>query len=177
MPDIFLWLISANRRVAYRRFKPYELMYSENRQERGVHCGKVQSFFLKVRVFAQKMLFLAAGCRSISCLKPSWFFIGASNRWVLAVSLRIQLIDFLSSPCQHAKLSQINLFFAGPRRRRRKKWWRWIRNLGSRDCLLLVGTRFRKERLFSWFAKSWHTVESNENREWSGIRAAPIHAL
>lgn len=48
MPDVFLWLISGNRRVAYRRFKPYELLYSENRQERGVHCGKVQNFFLKV---------------------------------------------------------------------------------------------------------------------------------
>lgn len=48
LPDVFIWVISSGRRVAYQRIPCRELIYSVVDEECGRHCGKVQTMFLKV---------------------------------------------------------------------------------------------------------------------------------
>jgi len=48
LPDVFIWVISSGRRVAYQRIPGRELIYSVVDEECGRHCGKVQTMFLKV---------------------------------------------------------------------------------------------------------------------------------
>ncbi|XP_056144940.1 fer-1-like protein 6 [Lampris incognitus] len=47
LPDVFVWLLSNNKRVAYARLSARELLYSANPEERGRHCGKILTLFLK----------------------------------------------------------------------------------------------------------------------------------
>ena len=48
---MFVWLISNNRRVAYHRIKAKDLIFSIVNEEKGKNCAKVQTLFLKVRVY------------------------------------------------------------------------------------------------------------------------------
>ncbi|EZA59254.1 Otoferlin, partial [Ooceraea biroi] len=48
LPDVFIWVISSGRRVAYQRIPGRELIYSVVDEECGRHCGKVQTMFLKL---------------------------------------------------------------------------------------------------------------------------------
>lgn len=48
LPDVFVWLLSNNKRVAGTRVQARDLLYSSNQEEQGVHCGKVITLFLKV---------------------------------------------------------------------------------------------------------------------------------
>ncbi|XP_054603148.2 fer-1-like protein 6 isoform X3 [Nothobranchius furzeri] len=47
VPDMFVWLLSNNKRVAYARVRTRDLLYSGNQESRGVLCGKVVTLFLK----------------------------------------------------------------------------------------------------------------------------------
>uniref|UniRef100_A0AAR2KPC0 Fer-1 like family member 6 n=1 Tax=Pygocentrus nattereri TaxID=42514 RepID=A0AAR2KPC0_PYGNA len=47
LPDVFVWLLSNNKRVAYSRLPARNLLYSENLVERGRDCGKISTLFLK----------------------------------------------------------------------------------------------------------------------------------
>ncbi|XP_052821675.1 myoferlin isoform X1 [Octopus bimaculoides] len=47
MPDVIIWMISGEKRIAYFRIPAYELLYSENPNYIGRQCGKVQSIQLK----------------------------------------------------------------------------------------------------------------------------------
>ncbi|XP_030026974.2 otoferlin [Manduca sexta] len=47
MPDIFIWLISNGKRLAYHRIPARYLIFSENPLETGKECGKMQTIFLK----------------------------------------------------------------------------------------------------------------------------------
>ncbi|CAF4767027.1 unnamed protein product [Rotaria sp. Silwood1] len=47
LPDIFLWMISDSKRVAYARFQPEDLLYNICHGERGLYNGHVQTIFLK----------------------------------------------------------------------------------------------------------------------------------
>ncbi|KAM8750038.1 fer-1-like protein 6 [Acanthopagrus schlegelii] len=47
VPDLFVWLVSNNKRVAYARVRTRDLLYSSNREARGIHCGKIITLFLK----------------------------------------------------------------------------------------------------------------------------------
>ncbi|XP_070831835.1 fer-1-like protein 6 [Chaetodon trifascialis] len=47
VPDIFVWLLSNNKRVAYARVRARDLLFSSSREARGVHCGKIITLFLK----------------------------------------------------------------------------------------------------------------------------------
>uniref|UniRef100_A0AAY4B208 C2 domain-containing protein n=1 Tax=Denticeps clupeoides TaxID=299321 RepID=A0AAY4B208_9TELE len=47
VPDVFVWLLSNNKRVAYARVNSRHLLYSENPEEVGRDCGKIQTLFLK----------------------------------------------------------------------------------------------------------------------------------
>ncbi|XP_076628965.1 otoferlin isoform X7 [Colletes latitarsis] len=48
LPDVFIWVISAGRRVAYQRIPGRDLIYSIVDEECGRYCGKVQTMFLKL---------------------------------------------------------------------------------------------------------------------------------
>lgn len=48
LPDVFVWMISGGKRVAYQRLASRELMFSIVEEESGKGCGKVQTLFLKV---------------------------------------------------------------------------------------------------------------------------------
>ncbi|XP_076388300.1 otoferlin isoform X7 [Megachile rotundata] len=48
LPDIFVWVISSGRRVAYQRIPGRDLIYSIVDEECGRYCGKVQTMFLKL---------------------------------------------------------------------------------------------------------------------------------
>ncbi|CAH2035369.1 unnamed protein product, partial [Iphiclides podalirius] len=47
MPDIFIWMISNGKRLAYYRIPARDIIYSDNSQERGRFCGKMQTLFMK----------------------------------------------------------------------------------------------------------------------------------
>ncbi|XP_062862723.1 fer-1-like protein 6 [Trichomycterus rosablanca] len=47
LPDIFVWMLSNNKRVAYARIPARHLLYSENLVEKGKDCGKIKTLFLK----------------------------------------------------------------------------------------------------------------------------------
>ncbi|XP_034741392.1 fer-1-like protein 6 [Etheostoma cragini] len=47
VPDVFVWLLSNNKRVAYSRVRTRDLLYSSSREARGIHCGKIITLFLK----------------------------------------------------------------------------------------------------------------------------------
>ncbi|XP_041986381.1 otoferlin [Aricia agestis] len=47
LPDVFIWLISNGKRLAYQRIPARDIMYSENSDEAGKFCGKMQTLFLK----------------------------------------------------------------------------------------------------------------------------------
>ena len=49
LPDVFVWMISNNKRVAYHRIHAKNLVFSIVEEERGKDCGKVQTLFMKVR--------------------------------------------------------------------------------------------------------------------------------
>ncbi|XP_055909489.1 otoferlin-like isoform X1 [Eupeodes corollae] len=48
LPDIFVWMIANGKRIAYHRVSARDLIYSETEEECGVHCGKVQTLFLRL---------------------------------------------------------------------------------------------------------------------------------
>ncbi|XP_063069858.1 fer-1-like protein 6 isoform X2 [Engraulis encrasicolus] len=47
LPDVFVWLLSNNKRVAYARVPARHLLFSENAEEMGRDCGKIKTLFLK----------------------------------------------------------------------------------------------------------------------------------
>lgn len=48
LPDIFLWMVSNGKRVAYQRIMARHLIYSVADEECGKYCSKVHDLFLKV---------------------------------------------------------------------------------------------------------------------------------
>ncbi|XP_038157296.1 fer-1-like protein 6 isoform X2 [Cyprinodon tularosa] len=47
VPDMFVWLLSNNKRVAYARVRTRDLLYSSNQESRGILCGKILTLYLK----------------------------------------------------------------------------------------------------------------------------------
>ncbi|XP_077991695.1 otoferlin-like [Glandiceps talaboti] len=48
LPDAYIWMMSGSKRVAYYRIPARKLLYSIVEEERGTHCGKVQTLFLRL---------------------------------------------------------------------------------------------------------------------------------
>ena len=48
VPDVIIWMLSNNKRVAVRRIPSHELMYSAVGKCRGKNCGKIQTILLMV---------------------------------------------------------------------------------------------------------------------------------
>ncbi|KAJ2954509.1 hypothetical protein O0L34_g2790 [Tuta absoluta] len=47
MPDVFIWMISNGKRLAYHRIPARDIIYSDHAEESGKYCGKMQTLFLK----------------------------------------------------------------------------------------------------------------------------------
>ncbi|CAK6967621.1 fer-1-like protein 6, partial [Scomber scombrus] len=47
VPDMFVWLLSNNKRVAYARVRARDLLFSSNQEAKGILCGKKITLFLK----------------------------------------------------------------------------------------------------------------------------------
>uniref|UniRef100_U3JIL2 Fer-1 like family member 6 n=1 Tax=Ficedula albicollis TaxID=59894 RepID=U3JIL2_FICAL len=48
VPDVFIWMISNNKRVAYARIPAKNILYSPAKEQRGKDCGKIKTHFLKL---------------------------------------------------------------------------------------------------------------------------------
>ncbi|XP_021072844.1 fer-1-like protein 6 [Mus pahari] len=48
IPDVFIWMLSNNKRVAYARVAAKDLLYSPIEEQKGKHCGKIKTHFLKL---------------------------------------------------------------------------------------------------------------------------------
>ena len=57
IPDLFIWLISGNKRLAYQRIPARNILFSMLDEEKGKDCGSLQTLFLKVP-FAHLSCFL-----------------------------------------------------------------------------------------------------------------------
>lgn len=51
LPDIFIWLIANGKRIAYHRLDARDILYSDDPEESGGYCGKVQTIFMKVKEY------------------------------------------------------------------------------------------------------------------------------
>uniref|UniRef100_A0A5K3EPQ9 C2 domain-containing protein n=1 Tax=Mesocestoides corti TaxID=53468 RepID=A0A5K3EPQ9_MESCO len=47
MPDVIVWMIASEKRIAYFRIPAYDLLFSENTMYRGRYCGTVRTITLK----------------------------------------------------------------------------------------------------------------------------------
>lgn len=59
IPDLFIWMMSNNKRIAYARVPSKDILYSMVDEEKGKDCGKVKAVFLKVRPFTSPTFRLA----------------------------------------------------------------------------------------------------------------------
>ncbi|KAM6087647.1 fer-1-like protein 6 [Chlamydotis macqueenii] len=48
VPDVFIWMLSSNKRVAYARVPAKNILYSPATEQRGKDCGKIKTHFLKL---------------------------------------------------------------------------------------------------------------------------------
>lgn len=48
IPDVFIWMMSNNKRIAYARVPSKDLLFSIVEEELGKDCAKVKTLFLKV---------------------------------------------------------------------------------------------------------------------------------
>uniref|UniRef100_A0A8B9DJQ5 Fer-1 like family member 6 n=1 Tax=Anser cygnoides TaxID=8845 RepID=A0A8B9DJQ5_ANSCY len=48
VPDVFIWMLSNNKRVAYARVPAKHILYSPEEEQRGKDCGKIKTHFLKL---------------------------------------------------------------------------------------------------------------------------------
>uniref|UniRef100_A0A3Q3G455 Otoferlin n=1 Tax=Kryptolebias marmoratus TaxID=37003 RepID=A0A3Q3G455_KRYMA len=48
VPDVFIWMISNGKRIAYARVPSKDILYSSIDEEKGKDCGKVKTIFLRI---------------------------------------------------------------------------------------------------------------------------------
>uniref|UniRef100_A0A8C7TX92 C2 domain-containing protein n=1 Tax=Oncorhynchus mykiss TaxID=8022 RepID=A0A8C7TX92_ONCMY len=82
IPDIYIWMMSNNKRIAYARVPSKDILYSGVDEETGKDCGKVKTIFLKL---PGKKGFGAAG-----------WTVQAKTEIYLWLGLNRQRKDFLS---------------------------------------------------------------------------------
>ncbi|XP_072842330.2 otoferlin isoform X1 [Pogona vitticeps] len=86
IPDIFLWMVSNNKRIAYARIPSKDILYSIVDEEMGKDCGKVKTVFLRL-----------PGKRGFG---PAGWTVQAKMEIYLWLGLNKQRRDFLSGlPC------------------------------------------------------------------------------
>ena len=57
LPDIFVWMLSNNKRIAYTRIPAEDILFSRVQSEKGQNCGRVQTIFLRVIHIISKSCF------------------------------------------------------------------------------------------------------------------------
>ncbi|XP_066468086.1 otoferlin isoform X1 [Tiliqua scincoides] len=86
IPDIFIWMMSNNKRIAYARIPSKDILYSIVDEEMGKDCGKVKTVFLKL-----------PGKKGFG---PAGWTVQAKMEIYLWLGLNKQRKDFLSGlPC------------------------------------------------------------------------------
>uniref|UniRef100_A0A8C4XP85 Fer-1 like family member 6 n=1 Tax=Falco tinnunculus TaxID=100819 RepID=A0A8C4XP85_FALTI len=48
VPDVFIWMLSNNKRLAYARVPAKNILYSPVKEQKGKDCGKIKTHFLKL---------------------------------------------------------------------------------------------------------------------------------
>ncbi|TWW71797.1 Otoferlin Fer-1-like protein 2, partial [Takifugu flavidus] len=48
IPDVFIWMLSNGKRIAYARVPSKDILYSGTEEEKGKDCGKVKTIFLRI---------------------------------------------------------------------------------------------------------------------------------
>ncbi|KFO93014.1 Fer-1-like 4, partial [Buceros rhinoceros silvestris] len=67
LPDVLVWMLSNNRRVAYARVPAQHILYSVVEEEKGKDCAKIQTVFMKVpglhtgEIFAKLEIYMWLG--------------------------------------------------------------------------------------------------------------------
>ncbi|NXJ00294.1 FR1L4 protein, partial [Psophia crepitans] len=67
LPDVLVWMLSNNRRVAYARIPAQNILYSVVEEEKGKDCAKIQTVFMKVpglhtgEIFAKLEMYMWLG--------------------------------------------------------------------------------------------------------------------
>uniref|UniRef100_A0A671QI43 Otoferlin n=1 Tax=Sinocyclocheilus anshuiensis TaxID=1608454 RepID=A0A671QI43_9TELE len=82
VPDIYIWMISNNKRIAYARVPSKDILFSSVEEETGKDCGKVQTTFFKL-----------PGKKSFG---PAGWTVQAKTELYLWLSLNRQRKDYLS---------------------------------------------------------------------------------
>uniref|UniRef100_A0A674GQN2 C2 domain-containing protein n=1 Tax=Taeniopygia guttata TaxID=59729 RepID=A0A674GQN2_TAEGU len=86
IPDVFIWMMSNNKRIAYARIPSKDILYSIVEEEMGKDCAKVKTVFLKL-----------PGKRGFG---PAGWTVQAKMEIYLWLGLNKQRKDFLSGlPC------------------------------------------------------------------------------
>lgn len=55
VPDVFVWLLSNNKRVACARVRTRDLLFSNDQEAKGIHCGKIITLYLRVNTHTQNL--------------------------------------------------------------------------------------------------------------------------
>ncbi|NWX89361.1 FR1L4 protein, partial [Nothoprocta pentlandii] len=67
LPDVLVWMLSNNKRIAYARIPAQNILYSVVEEEKGKDCAKIQTVFLKVpgshagEIFAKLEIYMWLG--------------------------------------------------------------------------------------------------------------------
>ena len=71
MPDVVIWMMSGEKRIAYHRIPAYDLLYSPHGAGRGKHCGQVLDLFMQVKLTGNHFKFNPAKENKI-CREKVW---------------------------------------------------------------------------------------------------------
>ncbi|XP_066527462.1 fer-1-like protein 4 [Hoplias malabaricus] len=72
LPDVFLWMMSGGRRVAYARIPSYSILFSLVEEEKGKDCGKISTIYMKTpggplgEIFAKLEIYMWLGITKYS---------------------------------------------------------------------------------------------------------------
>lgn len=59
MPDVIIWMLRGEKRVAFARVPANEILYTNfSEQGRGKHCGQTQTIFMQVPNWLKKHIYL-----------------------------------------------------------------------------------------------------------------------
>ncbi|XP_051489419.1 fer-1-like protein 4 [Apus apus] len=97
LPDVLIWMLSSNRRVAYARVPAQHILYSVVEEEKGKDCAKIQTVFMKVpglhtgEIFAKLEIYMWLGVtkyakNSLVELPEEFKFLSESGQQVAQLS-------------------------------------------------------------------------------------------
>ncbi|NXC22114.1 FR1L4 protein, partial [Corythaeola cristata] len=72
LPDVLIWMLSNNRRVAYARVPAQNILYSVVEEEKGKDCAKIQTVFMKVAFIPAQHALACFMLLLPPCFQPSF---------------------------------------------------------------------------------------------------------